>query len=169
MKSTALILTVLIIIGCGEKEQKHSKLFLLNVSFENFDKSVFKVWMNDKLVLTDSVKNHFISSFPWNEHEVIFPKDDFRLRIAVNSNGYEIERDTVISPSSDTLKVFVTFNFSPFYKRYSNPQIYKYLPDGTARLKDIADSLYANKALTNATEYLNDTIPLPENIQIRTQ
>jgi hypothetical protein len=166
MKSTALILAILIITGCNEKKQRQDNFFLLNISFENFDKSLFKVWMNDKLILTDSVENHFISTFPWNEHKVIFPKDDFKLRIVAISNGYEIERDTIISPSSDSLKVFVTFNFSPFYKRYRNPDIYKYMPKETARLKEIADSLYANNVLPNASEYLNDTIPLRKSIEI---
>lgn len=169
MKTAILILFILLNIGCNKKEQKQSKMFLLNISFENFDRSLFKVWLNDKLILTDSVKNHFISSFPWNQHQVLFPKDDFKLRIVVNSNGYEVERDTIISSSKDSLKIFVTFNFSPYYKRYRNPEIYKYLPPETARLKEIADSLYENNVLTNAEEYLNDTIPLRKNIQISAQ
>jgi len=64
------------------------------------------------------------------------------------------------------LKVFVTFKFEPYYKRYNNPEIYSFFEGETSRLREIADSLYSIKALTNAEEYLNDTIPLQSSIRI---
>jgi hypothetical protein len=62
--------------------------------------------------------------------------------------------------------MFVTFKFEPYYKRYSNPDIYKHFEGETSRFKEIADSLYSVKALPNAEKYLNDTIPLKSSIKI---
>jgi hypothetical protein len=144
-----------------------AKVLLSNHSLDAFDKSLFKIFVNNNLVLSDSVKNRYIS-FHWKDSTIEIPRSEFKFKVVVNSNGYEIERETTIL-YKDSLKEFVTFNFSPYYKRYRNPEIYKYLPEETARLKEIADSLYANNVLANAREYLNDTIPLPRNIEISFQ
>jgi hypothetical protein len=163
MNRIVIILIGLVIIGCN-RENSTAKVFLTNHSLDNFDKAFFKVYVNDNLALSDTVKNHYLS-FHWKDSIITVPKSNFKFRVVVNSNGYELAKDTMVS-YRDSLKVFVTFSFSPYFKRYRNPEIYKYLPSETARLKEIADSLYANSVLTNASEYLNDTIPLPQNIEI---
>jgi hypothetical protein len=159
-----IILLGLIMLGCGRKDRPMATVFLSNHSRNRFDKSFFEVFINDDLVLADSVKNRYLS-FHWKDSAVVVPGDDFKLRVIVNSNGYTLEKDTTVC-YTDGLKVFIVFNFSPYFKRYHNPEIYKYLPHETARLKEIADSLYANDVLSNANEYLNDTVPLRKNIAI---
>jgi len=88
---------------------------------------------------------------------------DFNLKVKVNSHGYELIKDTTAS-YHDSLKMFVTFRFEPYYRRYTHPDIYKYFEGETSRFKQIADSLYSIKALPNAEGYLNDTIPLASSI-----
>jgi hypothetical protein len=163
MSRLAIFSLIIIVMGCGSQDSP-ATIYLSNHSLNNFDKSLFKVYVDDDLVLTDSVENQYLS-FNWRDSVLAVPKKDFKLRVVVNSNGYELMKDTTVS-YTDSLKVFVTFNFTPYFKRYRNPEIYKYLPSETARLKEIADSLYANNVLPNAREYLNDTIPLAKNIEI---
>lgn len=123
-----------------------------------------EVLIDGNLVLSDSVNNRYLS-FYWQDSTVSVPERDFNFKVKVKSNGYELEKDTAIL-YRDGLKIFVTFNFEPFYKRYDNPEIYKFLVGETSRLKEIADSLYSINALSNAADYLNDTIPLKRSIEI---
>jgi len=167
MKHVPILIVVIALICCDRKTNSTAQVFLSNHSFEVFDESLFKVFANDELILMDSVKNQYLS-FHWRDSVVRVPKNDFKLRVIINSNGYEVERDTIVS-YSDSLRIFITFNFSPNRKRYRNSEIYKYLPRETSRLKEIADSLYANNVLKNASEYLNDTIPLRNSIDISVQ
>lgn len=166
MRPKIIVAFILIVISC-KPSQREATLFLSNGSQNHFDNSLFKVFINDELILDDSVKNQYISSH-WQETKVRIPTRDFDLRIAVSGDGFSLEKDTVVK-SSDSLKLFVRFNFSPYYKRYHNPEIYKYLPQETTRFKEIADSLYAKNALPNASEYLNDTIPLRQHLEISIQ
>jgi hypothetical protein len=123
-----------------------------------------EVLIDGNLVLSDSVNNRYLS-FYWQDSTVKVPERDFNFKVKVKSNGYELEKDTTVL-YQDSLKVFVTFNFEPYHKRYNNPEIYKFFEGETSRLKEIADSLYSIKALSNAAEYLNDTIPLKSSIEI---
>ena len=158
-----IVLLVLTLASCN-KDRSTAKVFLANHALDSFDESIFEVFVNNKLILSDSVKNHYLS-FHWNDSTIEIPRDEFNFRVIVRTNGYDLEKDTTVA-YSDSLKLFVTFDFSPRFKRYRNPEIYKYLPSETSRFKEIADSLYVNNVLTNASEYLNDTIPLPQNIKI---
>lgn len=163
MKQIAIItLIALVSTACEKKEAV--RVYLSNHSVDEFDKSEFKVFVDNKLVLTDSVKNRYLS-FHWKDSTIQVPQGDFNLRVVVNSNNQSLEKDTTVL-YRDSLQVFVTFNFSPRFKRYTNPEIYKYLPTETSRFKQIADSLYANNIFGNASPYLNDTIPTKRNIEI---
>lgn len=155
---------VLMIMGCGVRNEREAVLFTSNVSQKQFDRSLFNVFVNNQLILSDSVNNQYLSSH-WKEAKIKIPADDFELRVAVIGEGFRLEKDTVVG-SADSMKLFVRFNFSPYYKRYKNPEIYRYLPSETTRFKEIADSLYAGKVLLNSSEYLNDTFPLQQHLEI---
>lgn len=162
-----LVAVMLVAVGCNQQDKGDVTIFLSNISLDTFDKSNFKVFVNDELVLTDSIKNQYVSSH-WKENTIKVPKNNFKVRVIITGKGYELERDTTVS-YGDSLRLFIRFNFYPYYKRYRNPDIYRYLPRETARLKEIADSLYAGNVLPNAKDYLNDTIPLRKNIEITIQ
>jgi hypothetical protein len=157
---------LLVLIGCVPKkeEKTNAVVYLSNYSFHKFDKAFMEVLIDDKPVLSDSVNNRYLS-FYWQDSTVKVPERDFNLKVKVSSNGAEVTKDTTVS-YHDSLKLFVTFSFEPYYKRYTNPEIYKHFEGETSRLKEIADSLYAVKALPDAEEYLNDTIPLKSSIEI---
>jgi hypothetical protein len=157
-----IILSALVITAC--KDQGTARIYLSNHSLAEFDKSEFKVFVDDQLILNDSVKNRYLS-FHWKDSTIQVPKSEFNMRVVVSSNNLNVEKDTTVL-YRDSLQIFVTFNFSPRFKRYRNPEIYKHLPAETSRFKEISDSLYANNLLSNASEYLNDTIPTPRNIEI---
>jgi len=159
-----LAAVMLVTVGCSQLDKGDASIFLSNISLDAFDKSSFRIFVNEELILTDSVKNQYVSSH-WKESKIKVHKDSFNVRVIITGKGYELERDTTVS-YSDSLKLFIRFNFYPYYKRYRNPDIYRYLPQETTRLKEIADSLYAKNVLPNAKEYLNDTIPLRKNIEI---
>jgi hypothetical protein len=163
MRQILILTGMLILFGCGT-DNSQATIYLSNHSLNEFDRSLFKVFVNERLIINDSIFNKYLS-FQWKDSVVSVPKGDFRLRIIVNSNGYELLKDTLVS-GSDSLKVFVTFGFTPYLKRYRNPELLQYLPNGSARLKKIADSLYARGTLSNADEYLNDSIPMPKDIEI---
>jgi hypothetical protein len=158
---------VFITVGCNQRDKGDAMIFLSNISLDSFEESSFRVFVNDELILTDSIKNKYVSSH-WKESKIKVPKDNFNFRVIISGEGYELEKDTTVS-YSDSLKLFIRFNFYPHYKRYRNPDIYRYLPPETTRLKEIADSLYAKDVLLNANEYLNDTIPLKKNMEISIQ
>jgi hypothetical protein len=158
------VLFLLISCVSNKEDNQNAVVYLSNYSFDKFDKSFMEVLIDDKLVLSDSVNNRYLS-FYWQDSTLKVPERDFNLKIKVNSNGFELAKDTTIS-YRDSLNVFVTFNFEPYYKRYTHPDIYNYFVGETTRFKEIADSLYSVKALPNAEEYLNDTIPLKSSIKI---
>lgn len=159
-----IILMFLLVVGCSGSDRSTARIYLSNHALQDFDKSMFNVLVDDKLIYSDSINNKYLS-FHWRDSLIGVPKNDFKLTVDVTTNGYQLKRDTVVS-YSDSLEFFITFNFKPYYKRYRNPEIYKYLPSETARLKEIADSLYSNGILSNASRYLNDTIPTKDNIEI---
>jgi hypothetical protein len=153
---------IAVLTCCFPEKEKEAILFLSNVSLDHFDQSSFKVFINNELVFSDSVENQYVSSH-WRESRISVPTKVFNLKVLVSGDGYEIERDTSVR-FCDSL--FIRFNFYPFYKRYRNPDIYRYLPKETTRFREIADSLYVNNMLSNSKEYLNDTIPLRKSIEI---
>ena len=153
-----------LLISCVQEKKQNAVVYLSNYSFDKFDKAFMEVLIDDKLVLSDSVNNRYLS-FYWQDSTVTVPEGDFNLKVKVNSHGYELVKDTTVS-YHDSLKMFVTFKFEPYYKRYTHPDIYKHFEGETSRFKEIADSLYSIKALSNAEEYLNDTIPLKSSIEI---
>lgn len=169
MIRSVLTCVLFLLISCvpDKEDKQNAVVYLSNYSFYKFDKAFMEVLIDGKLVLSDSVNNRYLS-FYWQDSAVKVPERDFNFRVKVNSNGYELEKDTTVL-YHDSLEVFVTFNFEPYYKRYDHPEIYKHFEGETSRFKEIADSLYRNNILSNADEYLNDTIPLPRNIRISFQ
>lgn len=151
-------------ISCVRERKQNAVVYLSNYSFDKFDKSFMEVLVDDKLVLSDSVNNRYLS-FYWQDSAVTVPRGEFNLKVKVNSHGHELVKDTTVS-YHDSLKMFVSFRFEPYYKRYTHPDIYNYFEGETTRFKQIADSLYSINALSNAEEYLNDTIPLKSSIRI---
>lgn len=159
-----LLLTGLLFFACNLEKESVGSLYLSNISQDYFDSAAFNVFIDDTLMLADTVRNKYVS-FHWEEKRISIPKRKFKLRVSIIGKGFAVTRDTVIE-SMDSLKMFVRFNFYPHYKRYHNPEIFRRLHGETTRLKFIADSLYENNLLPNASEYLNDTIPLRKNIEI---
>lgn len=153
-----------LMISCVQEKKQNAVVYLSNYSFDKFDKSFMEVLVDDKLLLSDSVNNRYLS-FYWQDSAVTVPRGEFNLKVKVNSHGHELVKDTTVS-YHDSLKMFVSFRFEPYYKRYNHPDIYNYFEGETTRFKQIADSLYSIKALSNAEEYLNDTIPLESSIRI---
>ncbi len=149
MRLISIALIGLTLAGCDNGLP--GKVFLSNHALDSFDKSFVEVFVNEKLSVSESAPNRHLS-FHWKESIVQLPNRDFKLTVVVHSNGYTIRKDTIVTGDS----LFVLFDFVPYHKRYHNPEIFKYLPSETARLKEIADSLYANNVLANAREYLND-------------
>lgn len=164
MRALILIFTLLVIWSCNP-EKGSTKLYLSNISLDDFDTCYFAVSINHQIVVKDTVENKHVSPAYWSEHEIKIPKTKFNFLVEIKSNGSQVLKDTTLD-YNDSLKIFVRFNFYPRYKRYWNPEIYKYITKETTRFKKIADSLYASGALENASEYLNDTIPLKKNIEI---
>lgn len=159
-----LLVSLLALLGCRSEQPPTATVFLTNQSRYQFDKSEFEVFINDALVLRDSVPNHYLS-FHWADSAIAVARPQFLFRVAVHSNGYTLEKDTAIT-YQENMKIFVTFAFSPYYKRYRNPRIYENFPAETSRFKEVVDSLYAHGLVRNAAEYLNDTIPLPQHLSL---
>jgi|SRR5688572_21906046 len=166
MTRNTVIFLFFLFVSCNEEKRftGNPTLYLTNHSFDEFDKAFFKVFANDELILSDSVRNRYLS-FHWKDSMVNVPDSDFKLKVLINSNGFEVEKDTLVS-YKDNLRIFVTFDFYPKYKRYTNPEIFKHFSGETTRLTEIADSLYSIKALSNANEFLNDTIPLKSSLLV---
>ncbi len=162
-----IVILSCVLINCGNKTDPVTEIFLANQSSDKFDLALFEIWVNNKLVLKDSVRNSYLS-FDWNDSTINTPKSAFDFKVVVKGNGYMLERDTALVYHNN-LKIFITFDFLPYYKRYRNPEIYKHFSGETTRIKEIADSLYENKLLNNASEYLNDTIPSRTNLRITIQ
>lgn len=118
-----------LMISCVQEKKQNAVVYLSNYSFDKFDKSFMEVLVDDKLVLSDSVNNRYLS-FYWQDSTVTVPNGEFNLKVKVNSYGYELVKDTTVS-YHDSLKVFVTFRFEPYYKRYNHPDIYNYFEGET--------------------------------------
>jgi hypothetical protein len=159
-----VFLIIFFLVSCGEKNESKAILYVSNHSTDNFEKAFFKVYVNGDIVFRDTLQNERLS-FHWTEKEILVPKERFELKAIVSGEDYRLERDTIIG-YDDSLQVFVRFNFSPFYKRYNNPEIYKYIDGGVNDFQSFADSLYANDILDNANEYLNDTVPNASSLEI---
>lgn len=164
MNRYLIFLMIFLLTACGEDKWENAVLYLSNHSTDDFQKSYFKIYINNKEVFSDTVQNERVS-FHWTERDVSVPKRKFAFKAIVSGENYRLERDTIIQ-YNDSLKIFVKFNFSPFYKRYMNPEIYKYIKGEVNEIKSIADSLYDNNLLSNASEYLNDTIPNESCLEI---
>jgi hypothetical protein len=159
-----IFLTALSIWACNVERESHGTLYLSNISQNYFDSATFNIFIDDKLVTSDTIKNKYISSY-WEEKQIPIPNRNFNFKVSVTGKGFTVKKDTTVR-GRDSLSLFVRFNFYPYYKRYHNPEIFKHLTGETTRLKAIADSLYENNLLSNAAEYLNDTIPSTKNIEI---
>ena len=151
-------------ISCKTGDNK-GELYLSNISLDKFDRAIIKVTVDNELVYNDTVTNKYISHH-WEQKAFSIPIDSFRLTVSVNGLGFTVNKDTLLHADNDFKQMFIRFNFYPYYKRYKNPEIYSHLKTGTFDFKKIADSLYRNDILTNSDDFLNDTIPLPTNIEI---
>ncbi len=164
MKAFLAFLMIFSLAACGKKKKEDTILYVSNHSTDHFERALFEVYVNDNVVFEDIVENERLS-FHWIERGITVPRSKFKIKAIVRGEGFRIERDTIIG-NNDSLQIFVRFNFSPFYKRYDNPEIYKYIKGDVNDIQHFADSLYANDILDNASEYLNDTVPDSSSLEI---
>jgi hypothetical protein len=162
-----LLIFVALILGatCCEPENGGGELYVSNHALDKFDSAIITITVDNRVVYEDTVTNKYLS-FHWDEKSFPIPADSFRVTVNVAGRGFNIKKDTTFHPGEGRKQMFITFDFYPHYKRYNNPEIYSHVDTGTFDLKKVADSLYKNNILENAGEYLNDTIPLPTNIDI---
>ena len=162
-----LLIFVALILGatCCKPENGGGELYVSNHALDKFDSAIITIIVDDRVVYEDTVTNKYLS-FHWDEKSFPIPADSFRVIVNVAGQGFNIKKDTTFHPGEGGKQMFITFDFYPHYKRYNNPEIYSHVDTGTFDLKKVADSLYKNNILENAGEYLNDTIPLPTNIDI---
>ena len=140
------------------------RLYLSNHGMGDYENLYFVVTLDEKQVFGDSVKNQYLS-FHWLEKDLSVKRGDHNLQVVVSNDDFKLEKDTLISVL-DSVKVFVKLNFQPYHKRYRNPDLYTFFEGKIENFKEQADSLYTNGLVPNAADYLNDTIPLPENLSI---
>jgi hypothetical protein len=166
-KVTRLLIFVALILGtaCSKTEHNGGELYVSNHSLDKFDSALVIVTVDDKVIYEDTLTNKYLS-FHWDQRSFSIPSDSFRVNVNVSGLIFNVKKDTTLQPGNDRQQIFITFNFRPYHKRYNNPEIYLHLDTGSFDLKKVADSLYNNGILKNADNYLNDTIPLPVNIEI---
>lgn len=159
-----LIILMLPLSACIVDDRANALLYVSNTSTEDFEKALFSVYINGKNVFNDTVDNEYLS-FHWTEKEIVVPKDPFTLKTILIGENYSIQKDTLFD-YKDSLQIFVRFNFSLYYKRYTNPEIYKHIEGEISNFKSLADTLYSNKLLSNPSEFLNDTLPLKSSLEM---
>jgi hypothetical protein len=161
------LIFVALILGmtCCKREDDGGELYVSNHALDKFDSALMTVIVDDKIIYEEKVTNKYLS-FHWDEKAFRIPSDSFRVSVNVSGQGFQVKKDTTFKPGDDRTQMFITFNFYPYHKRYHNPEIYSHVDTGTFDLKKVADSLYRNGVLENADFYLNDTLPLPTNIEI---
>ena len=154
--------------GCNQQQLIPATLYLANQSINEYDSVILRVYTNDDMLIEDTVVNTYTSEGYWQEYSVELPANDFIFKIRVEGEDYKIEKDTTILARSD-MKVFASFNFTPFQEKYNNPEIYQHLPSSfdNVELKRVADSLYENNII-NAGTYLNDSLPTSKAITLST-
>lgn len=174
--SIGLLIGVSVIVGLfvfisfsySVKNTKPVILYVTNHGAERFDNALITIDINNKRVFADSVKNQYLS-FYWEKQNLSVSEDEFDLSTHVNVNGYDIWKDTTVSfNGKDSVQIFVRFEFTPYYKRYTNPDIYSFIESeiDNYTFTKMADSLYRIGALVNADKYLDDTIPLSNSLKM---
>ncbi len=157
------------LLSCNSKQPIKGEIYLGNLSYEEFDSAKFHVYVNDDLLVEDTVVNTYISDSYWQKYTVSVPRNDFNLSVRVAWNGYDIKRDTTWA-GSDSLEVFVRFNFTPFKDKYDNPEVYQRIVGDHEDfdLVGFADSLYENNIISKSP-YLDDSLPTSESITFSTR
>jgi len=163
-----IVLGIILFSSCGRGAEKPVTLYLSNHGTKMFDNAFFMVEINNDIVFSDSVKNEYLSHH-WTDKELILLKEKLDLSVRVSVNKHVLEKDTsVLLTGSDSVQLFILFEFTPYNKRYNNPDIYRFIEGEVDNYSfvDLADSLYNSGALSNADEFLNDTIPPLNSLSI---
>lgn len=161
----SLFLVLLIGLLCCKSRPEDGILYVSNYGIDKFDSALITVRLDQKIIFSEMVTNKNLS-FHWDEKSFSIPSDSFRLSVNVMGQGFAVKKDTLLKPGNDRTQMFVKFYFSPYQKRYLNPNIYPHMDGVIFDFKKFADSLYRNEVVENAEYYLNDTLPISENIEI---
>lgn len=163
MKVLNILLLSIIISSCSI-DRGNLKIFVSNHGIEQNEKLLFDVVVDNNMLFSDSVKNAYLSYY-WDESDFSVLKGEHHLKFRVSGEGFNIEKDTIIS-LLDSTSLFLEFTFFQKHKRYNNPELYTFFSGKIENFEEQVDSLYANGLVSNALEYLNDTVPTPENLSI---
>lgn len=163
MKVLDILLMFIIASSCSI-DHGNLKIYVSNRGIEQNEKLLFDVIIDDSSFFSDTVENAYLSHY-WEESNFSIVKGEHSLKFRVSGESFRIEKDTIIN-LLDSTSLFMEFSFYQKRKRYNNPELYRFFEGKIENFKRQADSLYANELVPNATDYLNDTIPLPEHLSI---